>query len=113
MNNSGRRIILYSIIIGSLVIILSFDPISQDQNYHIFSDQRSVLGISNFLDVITNILFAFVGFAGLYFLINNRQEYAPWSWLVFFLGVFSVCFSSGYYHWNPNDDTLVWDRFIH
>ena len=29
---------------------------------------------------------------------------------VFFLGVFLTGFSSSYYHWNPNDFGLFWDR---
>jgi hypothetical protein len=29
---------------------------------------------------------------------------------VFFLGVFLTGFSSSYYHWNPNDAGLFWDR---
>jgi hypothetical protein len=29
---------------------------------------------------------------------------------VLFLGIFLTGFGSSYYHWNPNDDTLFWDR---
>src|SRR6185503_4506157 len=29
---------------------------------------------------------------------------------LFFLGVFLTGFSSSYYHWNPNDAGLFWDR---
>ena len=58
----------------------------------------------------TNIFFAFIGLFGLYFTINNKQAFAQWSWLIFFFGIFTLCLSSGYYHWRPNDDTLVWDR---
>jgi hypothetical protein len=29
---------------------------------------------------------------------------------VFFLGVIATGFGSAYYHWQPNDATLVWDR---
>ena len=32
------------------------------------------------------------------------------SWFVFFLGVALVFLGSGYYHYAPNDDSLVWDR---
>jgi hypothetical protein len=30
--------------------------------------------------------------------------------VVFFLGVFLTGIGSSYYHWNPNDETLFWDR---
>jgi len=29
---------------------------------------------------------------------------------VFFIGITLTGFGSAYYHWNPNNDTLVWDR---
>lgn len=32
------------------------------------------------------------------------------SWLVFTIGVALVGFGSSYYHWYPNNETLVWDR---
>ena len=32
------------------------------------------------------------------------------SWFLFFAGVTIVCFGSAYYHLQPNNDTLVWDR---
>ena len=32
------------------------------------------------------------------------------AWTVFFLGVALVFFGSAYYHWRPNNATLVWDR---
>jgi len=92
------------------IVILSIGPISQNQDYHHFVDTRSFLGIPNFIDVTTNILFGIIGITGLSFLIKNRQKYARWSWLVFFVGIITLCFTSGYYHWNPNDATLVWDR---
>ena len=30
--------------------------------------------------------------------------------VVIFLGIFLTGFGSAYYHWNPNDSTLIWDR---
>ncbi len=36
---------------------------------------------------------------------RNNEPYA-----VFFLGAVLTCFGSAYYHWAPNDATLVWDR---
>ena len=33
-----------------------------------------------------------------------------WPYMVFFFGVFLTCFGSGYYHWKPEDATLVCDR---
>jgi hypothetical protein len=41
---------------------------------------------------------------------RNSGTTARLSWFVFFLGVALVFFGSGYYHREPNDDSLVWDR---
>lgn len=92
------------------MVIVLLGPVSQDQDYHNFTDQRLFLGIPNFFDVITNIFFAIVGVAGLLYLSKNKQKQAYWSWMVFFIGTVTVCFTSGYYHWDPGDATLVWDR---
>jgi hypothetical protein len=45
-----------------------------------------------------------VGAAGL------RQFYRDPATLALFLGIFLTGFGSSYYHWNPNNDTLFWDR---
>ena len=47
---------------------------------------------------------------GAWFVYKNVQKEARFSWLTLFAGVTLVSFGSGYYHWNPNDITLVWDR---
>ncbi len=101
--------LILSLVLSLLGIYFS-GPFAQDQEYHAFADQRSWLGIPNFLDVITNSLFILIGIAGLLFLIKHRQHRATMSWPVFFIGVLTVGFTSGFYHWHPTDDTLVWDR---
>jgi ceramidase len=83
---------------------LLLPPIPQDQSYHQFADQRSVFGIPNFWNVISNLPFLAVGAAGLRRFRNDPAT------VVFFLGVFLTGIGSSYYHWNPNDNTLFWDR---
>jgi hypothetical protein len=44
---------------------------------------------------------------------NPHRFLAPverWPYLIFFAGVALTAFGSSYYHWNPNNQTLVWDR---
>jgi hypothetical protein len=89
---------------------MSFDTISQIQSYHDFADKRTIFKIPNFFDITTNVFFAFFGFMGLNFCLRKKQKDAPWSWIIFFFGVTIVCLGSGYYHWNPNNNTLFWDR---
>ena len=49
-----------------------------------------------------------VGLAGLWSARNAGG--ARRSWMAFFLGVTLVFFGSGYYHLEPHDQSLVWDR---
>ncbi|RCV29164.1 hypothetical protein SEVIR_5G468500v4 [Setaria viridis] len=99
-----------------VVLMLVTPAIPQNQEYHDFADQRTLfLGIPNTLNVISNIPFFFVGVTGLilchykdYFRLSSQGEL--WSWSLFFAGVTAVAFGSSYYHLNPNDATLVWDR---
>ena len=49
---------------ASLAGLLLLSPIPQDQGYHHFADQRTLLGIPNFWNVISNLPFIAVGAAG-------------------------------------------------
>jgi di/tricarboxylate transporter len=90
--------------VASLAGLLLLPPIPQDQSYHRFADQRALLGIPNFWNVVSNLPFVAVGAAGL-----QRFRQDPIT-IVLFLGIFLTGFGSSYYHWHPNDDTLFWDR---
>ncbi len=85
-------------------------PIPQDLSYHVFADNRSILGVNNFFDVASNLPFLFVGTIGLISIYKNWGITSSWSWLVLFLSVFLVAFGSSYYHLNPENRTLTWDR---
>ena len=92
------------LIIASLAGLLLLAPIPQDQNYHQFVDQRTIFGIPNFWNVVSNVPFLLVGAAGL------RQFSRDAATVIFFLGVFLTGIGSSYYHWDPHDGTLFWDR---
>jgi len=109
MERSGARpnlpvLVFFSLMAVSLGGLLLLPPITQDQSYHEFADQRTVFGIPNFWNVVSNLPFLAVGAAGLR---RFRDDPAT---VVFFLGVFLTGIGSSYYHWNPNDGTLFWDR---
>jgi hypothetical protein len=86
-----------------LVMLIAVPPIHQDPSYHSFADQRTIFGIPNFWNVLSNLPFLAV---------------AVWGWprarrthqLIFLIGVAAVTFGSGYYHWTPDNATLFWDR---
>ncbi|CAM9606118.1 unnamed protein product, partial [Heterosigma akashiwo] len=93
---------------------------SQSLTYHYHLDTRSydVLGISipNFLDVATNLIFVLVGLAGVIacaICLPSKSSISTSEkagWFIFFVGFSLVSLGSAYYHWTPNNWTLVWDR---
>jgi len=111
-------ILLATIILVSLVILFLVPAIPQSEVYHKFADDRPLLGVPNCLDVISNVLFLVVGLLGLRFVSLRSVGKRPlvvypserWVWLTFFSGITLTAFGSAYYHLNPNDSTLVWDR---
>ena len=105
-----RAFVLAVISIGTVVLIALLDPISQDLNYHKFIDTRTLTSIPNFLNVYSNLPYILVGQIGLQLFCRNSSSRPSLAWGIFFLGVFLVGFGSSYYHLNPNNDTLVWDR---
>jgi hypothetical protein len=88
----------------TLLALLAVPPISQSQIYHDFADARTVLGLPNFWNVVSNLPFLLVGALGLW---TVRRD--P-SVRLFFAGVFLTGFSSSYYHLHPDDAHLFWDR---
>ena len=90
--------------------IFSMPAIPQDLGYHMFADTRPFLGIPNFGNVISNGAFLISGLLGLSFLFRDRDTNMRLAWWAFFTGVLLVTLGSGYYHWQPADETLVWDR---
>src|SRR5215467_6367912 len=100
-----NRVLVLVIILAASLIGLPFLPrIPQDQSYHAFADQRTFFGIPNFWNVVSNIPFIAVGVAGLLRLRRNMAISA------LFLGILLTGFGSAYYHLDPNDRTLFWDR---
>ncbi len=90
-------------------------PIPQHLAYHDFADQRAFLGIPNFGDVTSNAGFAVVGIWGLWWIRRRGRTIFAEAvdarpYVHFFIGVTLVSIGSAYYHWNPNNQTLFWDR---
>ena len=100
----GPVVVFLGLAAASLAALLLLPPILQDQSYHRFADERTLFGIPNFWNVVSNLPFIAVGAVGL------RQFYRNPATLALFLGIFLTGFGSSYYHWNPNNDTLFWDR---
>lgn len=97
-------LVIVSAMIASLAGLLLLPPLLQDQDYHQFADQRELFGIPNFWNVVSNLPFVTVGAAGLW------QFHRHPATIVLFSGMILTGFGSSYYHLNPSDASLVWDR---
>lgn len=85
--------------------------IHQPQTYHLFADGKPFLGIPNAMNVLTNVLFIIVGLLGLKVInLKSHELLNRKSWLWFFLSISLIGPGSAFYHWSPNDFTLIWDR---
>ncbi len=101
-------ILLAALLLISLLGIVWLQPINQQESYHQFCDSQTIWSIPNFWNVISNIPFLMVGIWGL---LNTRKlKGKRRQYQLFFMGVTLVALGSGYYHLNPNSQTLVWDR---
>jgi hypothetical protein len=118
MNRRSRIWLVCEVLLASVVAVLFLPRIPQAANYHVFADARTLFGIRNCLDVISNIPFLLVGILGLRFLLGTGasgehrflDSREHWPYLLFFLGVTLVFFGSSYYHAEPGNERLVWDR---
>lgn len=103
-----------ALIVLSLVITFLFfftKPImTQPQSYHNFADTRFFWGIPNALDVLSNFFFLVAGALGISEVLKQAKLLTKKSWFWFFLSIILIAPGSAYYHWDPNDSTLVWDR---
>lgn len=92
------------------VFLFQKGPLPQEQWYHQFVDTRMMLGIPNAMDVLSNIFFVIVGVLGMNEVGKVMGLDTKKSWWWFFLAILLVAPGSAYYHLNPNDTTLIWDR---
>lgn len=87
----------------AVAVFVVIPAIHQDETYHLFADSRTIFGIPNFWNVISNLPFLLVGAAGFRKARTTNDR-------ALFTGVFLTAFGSAYYHLCPNDARLIWDR---
>jgi hypothetical protein len=113
-----RHSILVLAVLGAAVAVFARPPLPQPSAYHLFADHRSFLGISNFLNVVSNLPFAVVGLLGLAATFGRSHNGTPpfsdpwerWPYAALFAGVALTTLGSSYYHLAPDNARLVWDR---
>ncbi len=115
IDSAGLVLTALGITVLAVVLLLPATP--QNPSYHSFADQRTFGGVPNFFNVASNLPFAAIGILGIWFIgIQTRDSHIfldpveRWPYLILFAGVTLTALGSGYYHWAPDSDRLVWDR---
>ena len=102
-----------------LVGIHFVPPVPQDQEYYNFADQRVSFSIPFFGDVITNLAYLVPALCGLFWLVGKNGGRKPdrffnplevIAYYIFFGGILLTALGSTWFHLEPNNDTLLWDR---
>jgi hypothetical protein len=108
-------LLIYTILFAITYIwILPASP--QNVAYHDFADARHLFGIDNFFNVVSNIGFILAGCWGIYLIFTYKRNTTfinaseRWPYFAFFISAVLVGFGSGFYHFNPNNSTILWDR---
>ncbi|WP_420643431.1 alkaline phytoceramidase [Candidatus Leptofilum sp.] len=118
------------VVVIAIMVVFLMPRITQSQSYHTFTDDvaRRIARedfeageelILNFSlgNVLSNAAFLIIGIWGLITLWKQYRKPTAfasrsemWPYVIFFVGICLTAFGSAYYHHNPNDETLVWDR---
>lgn len=107
-----RHTLLLLIVSFIAGVLFRHGPIPQLANYNDFANQNGWLDLPHAENVLTNLPFLLIGIWGMWrmrhFIINSKIEHL--AWLGFFIGVTLTAFGSSYYHLEPDNYRLVWDR---
>jgi hypothetical protein len=113
----GLRIFLPAgLALGAVGIALALAPVPVPPAYHQFADQRTVLGLPHFGDLMSNLGFLVAGLVGLAGMAGVRDRWFPEQdgeyalYLFYFASIALSSAGSAYYHWAPADAPLFWDR---
>jgi hypothetical protein len=116
LHRHWREMVLLAPAFATAVVLALHGPIPQDPRYDLFADTRSMLGIPNAANVLSNLAFLLAGAAGLLFLSTDRsatafrESHERLPYFFFFAGVCLTAFGSAWYHLAPDHARLVWDR---
>jgi|APFre7841882724_1041349.scaffolds.fasta_scaffold02513_7 hypothetical protein len=111
----GRLWVIYAITAITVIAAFLVPPFPQPLEYHLFADARTCFGIPNFANTVSNAAFLVVGLWGMAALRRPRPgmfEHAEevFAYRVLFVATALIAVGSAYYHLDPNNDTLFWDR---
>jgi hypothetical protein len=109
-----RRARLLAVVLAAALVLAAclLPRIAQPLWYHDFADRRPWGMIPNAADVLSNLVFLLAGIAGLWALPRARfhQPHERIPYAAFFTGLALTAFGSAYYHLEPGNGRLFWDR---
>ena len=100
----------------ALVFLLLHGPMAQNEvlpDYHNFADQRTLWGVPNFWNVVSNLPFLLAAIWGLRTVGSRTAFVEKWertAYWILLIAVALIAVGSSYYHAWPDDATLFWDR---
>ena len=102
---AGVALLLYAI------LRLVFGPLPQWLSYHDFADTRQLGFVPRAGDVLTNLAILISGLWGalLYRQVTVTGDERP-AYRLAVIAAILTAFGSAYYHWDPSNARLVWDR---
>jgi hypothetical protein len=111
---SRAELALIAAFIALIAMALLLPAIGQDPRYHHFADERTWLGVPNAANVLSNLALVAVGILGAHTLLSSARARlsdatAIALWCVA-IGFVLTGIGSGWYHRQPDDATLAWDR---
>ncbi|MBC7617562.1 MAG: hypothetical protein H7293_00975 [Candidatus Saccharibacteria bacterium] len=112
-NMSRPEAYLLAAVLAALAFACLGPAVAQQDDYHAFADQRSWLGVSCAMDVLSNLPFAVAGIWGLAMIGFKRRVAWDARWALatfFFAGLLITAVGSAVYHWQPENWGLAWDR---
>ena len=123
MKPSSGRTWKIGLIVGLTLLAIgvasSMPRVADPPAYFDFADRRTLIGISNFMDVVSNAPWAVIGVLGLLFVARQRntgpgspftENWERIAFSVLFAAMGLVAVGSARFHLAPAPDNLFWDR---
>ena len=114
MSISGKHKLLVAICVVALAAALLLPRIPQDPLYHNFADSHALFFIPNALNVLSNLIFLWIGVEGTLRLGGGRSfriiDEMYYIYITFFVSLALIAAGSMYYHMAPDNPSLAFDR---
>lgn len=114
MSINYRYLLLLLVSCAAITAAFLMQPLPQPVEYHNFVDTRKLHELSNFWNVVSNAGFFVFGVLGFISIIQNRHSQhtigLQRAYALFFTAAILLAFGSAFYHLQPSNQSLVWDR---